>query len=203
MTGTPFEIYLNKLTKPAKRLMRDMYNHYKDEFQKAIRSASIKEATTAMHDALDIEMAQELKKPTKLSKPSCKSGCSFCCYIYVHVSEQEDKNLIPYLNPSEIATLQKQAGKTQDTWNELPYKERKCVMLQNNKCSAYPVRPSACRKWMVWNDPALCNTENGSKKVQILSVGQAEIISAVITTFDNGESLPHHLNKFVGQKQIV
>ena len=129
MTGTPFEIYLNKLTKPAKRLMRDMYNHYKDEFQKAIRSASIKEATTAMHDALDIEMAQELKKPTKLSKPSCKSGCSFCCYIYVHVSEQEAKNLIPYLNPSEIATLQKQAGKTQDTWNELPYKERKCVML--------------------------------------------------------------------------
>jgi hypothetical protein len=80
----------------------------------------------------------------------CRSGCAFCCYFNVEVTVFEALRIaaemaagaIPDRRAAIAATAPKIAGLTRDARRAtgLP-----CALLADGACSAYAVRPLACR----------------------------------------------------------
>lgn len=130
-------------------------------------------------------------------KISCTKGCSFCCYIHTDITEGEAELLIPYFDGSKRELLKKQATKTKETWGELPYQERKCVMLKDGQCTAYAVRPSACRKYLVVSPPSKCDTEKEITIATVVAVTDAEILHGMLHSRQKTGSLPKMINSLL------
>jgi Fe-S-cluster containining protein len=87
---------------------------------------------------------------------ACRAGCAWCCSLFVSATAPEVLRIADYLRASssadDLAALrerlvqreQQLAGKTaeQRSAARLP-----CVLLVNQQCSVYPVRPLACGSW--------------------------------------------------------
>jgi Fe-S-cluster containining protein len=86
----------------------------------------------------------------------CRAGCAWCCSLFVSATALEIIQIADYLGanrtPDDIAALRERlaereqllAGKSaaQRSAARLP-----CVLLVNQQCSIYPVRPLACGSW--------------------------------------------------------
>lgn len=85
---------------------------------------------------------------------ACKSGCSRCCRIEVSVSDEEGRDLAPFVPPEKIPKLfiQREMSAEKYEWNDVS----ECVFLsQDGCCSVYEKRPMACRAAFS-KDPATC-----------------------------------------------
>ena len=111
---------------------------------------------------------------------SCKKGCSFCCYINVDVSIMEASLLTPYVRKQDRELMDKQKNLSFIQFNELPYTDRKCIFLEDNKCRAYNDRPLACRTHFVGSLAQKCDTSGKDQETQILTNG---IISLLRDSF--------------------
>lgn len=166
--------------------------HFSAELDINVAESNIWRATKEAHKFVDSEM----EKTYAASKPSCKKGCSFCCYIHVEVSDTEAQILAPKVTPEMMLTLMLQSQYNLGTWGKIPYKERKCVFLKNNECSVYEDRPLSCRKYAVVNSPKRCNTEHEIHKTTILANGQAEAATAAVHLKWGNQSMAKQLLKF-------
>jgi Fe-S-cluster containining protein len=87
---------------------------------------------------------------------ACRAGCAWCCSLFVSATAPEILQIADYLRATysadDLAALRERLvqrvkqlqGKTaeQRSAARLP-----CVLLMNNRCSVYPVRPLACGSW--------------------------------------------------------
>lgn len=141
-----------------------------------------------IHSLVDVQLDKIMKLPAA-QNVSCRRGCNACCYIGVDVYPNEVALLVRTIReqnlPIDTVRLQKQAEAEMLT--DLPYEDRKCVFNdENGECRVYAQRPSACRKYMVVSDPALCHSES-LKDVQIMVSFKAEFVdSAAISAFGGG-----------------
>ncbi len=87
---------------------------------------------------------------------ACKRGCSWCCHLDVTVTAPEVLVLARYLrehlSPEELAELKGKVAALGDQIRGMDAQARalsgkRCALLTNNECSAYLVRPLACRGW--------------------------------------------------------
>lgn len=103
------------------------------------------------------QLVEQLVDPQTIA---CRAGCAWCCSLFVSATAPEIIQIADYLRATrpadDLAALHERlverelllAGKTaeQRSAARLP-----CVLLVNQQCSVYPVRPLACGSWTSTN----------------------------------------------------
>lgn len=94
----------------------------------------------------------------------------------------------PELRKRLRALGKEQASYTRAEWLNL---DRPCVFLEDGRCAIYEDRPSACRAYYTFSEPALCNPPAG-KPVEALACCQhvANESFAVADAFGQDHGLP-------------
>lgn len=80
---------------------------------------------------------------------ACKKGCSHCCYIWVSATAPEIlyvSKIVKRMGPKTIEKIREAHTLTKDFNFETRHKyPNPCPLLENDVCSIYNSRPSACR----------------------------------------------------------
>jgi len=147
------------------------------------------------------EVQKDIDKKLKMVKKegkytlSCRQGCSFCCYLFITITDDEALLLTTYAESKGIEIdydhLEKQSSDTMEEFDSRPIGVRKCTFLdENGSCKVYDVRPTSCRTLNVVSDPKLCDMENHKGK-QVLRVvdAEAEIISCATSNATECDSM--------------
>jgi Fe-S-cluster containining protein len=107
-------------------------------------------------------------------RPECKSGCSYCCSIPVTVNLAEimliakrikqlysDENLQGFIKNIEITVLKNKKEQSKHGGRI------ECILLKDNKCQVYDIRPCACRGYQS-QDKSVCMDafKSGPKSIQ-------------------------------------
>lgn len=80
------------------------------------------------------------------------TGCGECCKLaggFVYVTDEEIKAMAKYLQLS-ITTFSDQFLDIHKNRYVLKSKGDACILLDNDACSVYPVRPVQCRTFPFW-----------------------------------------------------
>lgn len=91
--------------------------------------------------------------PKLYPAPTCKRGCSHCCYMAVGITGLEALH-IEKRTGHKVTNLE--SGPV-DTDQREP-----CVFLKNNECSIYEHRPMVCRVFMSFDDVKYCIDETAA-----------------------------------------
>jgi hypothetical protein len=92
-----------------------------------------------------------LKRDTK---PVCKEGCHWCCYLRAKVTPLEILGILDFwrttLNPAEMSTVRQRLSAADEITRGMDGHQRVCArvvcpLIKDGKCIAYPVRPITCR----------------------------------------------------------
>lgn len=178
-----------RMNTAQRRAALSCFEHWIDQVRRIAFQPAINVAYT-LHQQTDEHIAQLLAKDPRAKDVQCRKGCSACCHLNVDVFPQEAQLLLAVVAEQGItideAKLARQAGKTLDAWRELPHEDRACVFLgADQTCQVYEHRPSACRKYLVVTDPALCDVQkNPGRQVARLFHIETEIMfSAAMTEY--------------------
>ena len=85
---------------------------------------------------------------------ACRAGCAHCCHLPVDVTAVELMTLLQHLvatrTPAELDRIRQIAQAYSSVSADTPEQSRvavrmPCALLVNDQCSAYEVRPLACR----------------------------------------------------------
>jgi Fe-S-cluster containining protein len=187
---------------------KDFVNHAKNNYIAQLNTNDpIKEKVLAMYDVID-EINKDSFAPPK-DQPSCKKGCSHCCFIQVATMEWEIITILEYMKhqglefePEELELLEKQAL-IKDDKEYIVSPHRRCVFLgKDNLCGIYPVRPSACRNYYVFSDPSECDTFNPNASGRTLVNFNLDTIAPILALMELSEMKPmakHLLQKLKEQ----
>jgi Fe-S-cluster containining protein len=125
--------------------------------------------------------------------PSCVEGCAHCCRLEIPMSRAEGEALVDWLVANRSA---EEVDAVRDrlrgwlVWYRTEYPRLiasgtsrveaffrhapQCSLLVDNRCTAYPVRPVACRNHMVSSPASRCDPANGDGEVDsMLDVARA------------------------------
>lgn len=182
------------------RAIVDGIAHFKDAFSK-IREP-IARAYNA-HRVVDEGMEFEKKKSPELFKDvSCKAGCTHCCHLSVSTNEEEAVLLLADCFERNISIdwsrIEKQASigdNDIEYLTKLTKDENRCEFLGEDKlCKVYEHRPNSCRKYLVKNDPADCNTDT-RKGTIVLALKGVELAASGLMDIDHSKvgTLPQML----------
>ncbi len=107
-----------------------------------------------LYQAVDHMTGGLLQRDPPAKKLACAKGCATCCHLHVEATEAELVYLAGHLrlnwSADDLTALKKrlsvQVSEIQSlSAAERPFAEVPCVLLKNGSCSAYEVRPLACR----------------------------------------------------------
>lgn len=94
-----------------------------------------------------------MENPTE-PRPACRAGCHWCCHVRVMVSPVEVIRIINFLkkklSSGEIDELHARIVEVDKLTRGMNDEDRAstrlfCPLLQNKRCSVYPVRPMSCQ----------------------------------------------------------
>src|SRR5688572_18475252 len=98
------------------KIMDLSYNFFKQNEQEEL------EATISFLGMLDELLYEDINKPD--ITPSCKRGCSFCCYLFVRITVGEAKLLATHVTEDMLPILREQAQYVDSTeWEKLQFKK--------------------------------------------------------------------------------
>lgn len=131
----------------------------------------------------------------------CSRGCSACCHRKITISIAEAIEIILYLKKENLwDTVAPRISKLDMDMSLLDpvvyfsiYKP--CVLLKNNECLAYPVRPLNCASHYVHSDPELCDPmspASGNYEMSDVLIQYFEFRSKLDKLFDNSSVLKWH-----------
>jgi len=104
-----------------------------------------------VYRAIDEMIAGCLENGTK---PACKSGCAWCCFMRVRVTPLEVLSILDFLHThldtDRLSALKQRLATTDAITRGMDGIQRgrakiACPLLADRKCLVYPVRPMACR----------------------------------------------------------
>lgn len=137
-------------------------------------------------------------------KITCTKGCSMCCHINVDITEDEASLLYEVMKSDKVQPnyerMEKQISMPVE---ELKYADRACMFLgEDDACKVYEYRPSACRKYMVVTEPALCHpvTNKHGKVGRAVDI-DSEIIGSGILNANKTGSLPKLLKQLIDEEK--
>jgi Fe-S-cluster containining protein len=150
---------LGKLIKewsPVKHdVILNMIGERTEQFRSAYREGGLIEFVKTFYDLFD----ETLAEATRTDLLSCGKGCHVCCRQNVTVWEGEAAVIAEYCKehginiPKGYLEEQLKYG-----WKEVASSEVAwCTFLKDGLCSIYPVRPLACRKYLVVSHPEKCD----------------------------------------------
>ncbi len=128
------------------------------------------------------------------TKPACKAGCAFCCYYKVEVHAHEMLNIKDYLTrycgAEKIQQVLHDAHKNAAIIRSITPEQHlttnlKCPLLQNNQCSAYPVRPYRCRNFHA-TDAQACEQSFADPANMDISTGMIETVALAADAHSQG-----------------
>jgi Fe-S-cluster containining protein len=162
-----------------------------------------------VHNVVDEYNQKVFSHPILKELMPCKTGCTGCCHTQVSVTEDEAELLAHNISNGvdinyKLLEHQALAGNNSDTFFALPYKERKCVFLDDNgACKVYKDRPSVCRTNAVVGDAAQCDTSNnfGNGAIRLVKTHEADM--AIVGSFSlarESGTLPLMLSKVLKAK---
>lgn len=144
--------------------------------------------------------------------PSCKKGCDHCCHQYTVASLLEAVSIAEHIRgtwtPEEISGLKKDIESDialLQTMTRASYfgRAHPCLFLEDHTCSIYPVRPAACRHYMVVSDPNLCRTNSVEQVLMLnthpLAVG---VMKEILALSRDGRLLAENGIPFIAPTQV-
>lgn len=170
-----------------------LFDHWVSECERIDKEADPLSLAYSFHEKLDEQMQHLLATSPHAKDVTCRKGCAACCHVYVGIFPHEARLLREHAGEIGVeideGRLARQAQKTEGTWLELSPEDRRCVFLgDDDACRVYEHRPSGCRKYLVKNDPELCDADkyrNGD--VSVVYSLEAELFhSAAMTVFTRG-----------------
>ena len=151
---------------------------------------------------------------------TCKQGCNHCCYLPISSTQLEHELIKTYMTEhfslDKLTEFKDKISQNKDTLSQLVHINGKftnenyklyatskilCSFIDsNNNCMIYDVRPYVCRKYLVFNEPSICeNTLN--KTDQYYSSYHVTVKDAIIKlnklTYDDNCQYKHILSWFV------
>lgn len=148
----------------------------------------------SVYEALDIINNDNIS--SMINKPSCKKGCSHCCYIQVAATQIEIDYILNFLKDNDIQLTEnqldrlKEQSKINNNEDYILSVHRKCIFLSDKgDCSIYEARPLACRNYYVFNDPKLCNTfdtESKEKVAMHFDINTLPLIFSIMNISEKG-----------------
>lgn len=132
----------------------------KKEIKEMIVSSGIIQATYNAYGNIDNVIAKAIENdPAPISCHNCVAA--YCCHQNVEICEAEAKIIGQYCKEENIiipkSYLQEQLKYNKDQIAQVDCSA--CVFLKNNRCSIYPVRPTACRTYYVQTPIEYCDTK--------------------------------------------
>ena len=124
---------------------------------------------------------------------SCTAGCSHCCSQEIPMTRAEGEMLVAWLvenrTPEELDAIRARL-RGWLAWYRTEYPQHlaaglsrvdvffrhapKCALLEDDRCSAYRVRPVACRNHFVSSPASRCDPATGTGEIdEILAVSKA------------------------------
>lgn len=128
------------------------------------------------------------------SKPACQAGCAFCCYYKVEVRAHEMLNIKDYLSKQfsaeKIQTILLHAEQNAAVIRTITPEQHltsnlKCPLLQDNQCSAYPVRPYRCRNFHA-TDAQACEQSFADPANMTIATGMIESVALAADAHSQG-----------------
>lgn len=118
--------------------------------------------------------------------PSCALGCSACCQHSAPVTPPEAEKLLDFiagLDASSLSTLRGRFAAQLEAPTLGP-----CPMLVNARCTAYAVRPGACRTQFVWHDARACDAPGvmACTPAELLEIRYLAFLDHLISEADAG-----------------
>lgn len=171
---------LQQMTPQQEQYVIEMFQFYMEQYGELRIENNAESVSDAIHKAVDNSMQESIDESEE--KVTCGKGCSFCCYQQVDISDDEATLITEYTREISLEIpydkLEKQAE--EKDYKQLPFQEKKCVFLnEEDSCSIYEHRPSACRKLVSVSEPSLCDIEkhpNGEIK-KLVSI-EAEVMTS-------------------------
>ncbi len=117
-----------------------MYN-FRYRMPRAERRVKWLPALLDAYAIIDAGVAATVRK----NPPSCAAGCAACCRQPIPLTPPEIMGLCIYMREKMPEATQKVIAGHRNNLAGLP----DCPFLYENSCLAYPVRPMACRRFMV------------------------------------------------------
>lgn len=189
LIGVPVkEVFINFPAIAAKTYQRFSNEIYmikitNDILKKLKKISSPVKRARYFHKEVNRKLSLLFKSSVVQKHISCRKGCSACCHTQVSVSDDEAALLVKLVENGlkidlEKLKVQALSSKSSSTWYSLPFGQRSCVFLDENKeCSVYNDRPSVCRTNHVVGDPKDCSTEDGIvNSVQLLNTFEADMV---------------------------
>jgi Fe-S-cluster containining protein len=196
----------DQLDDAGKMTVQEMLAHYMDEY-KRMKMENPFDLISVAH-TVQKEVQKNIDNRVKLSnkegehKVSCRQGCSFCCYLWVDITDDEALLLTKYAQENKIDIdydrLEKQLVDNIEEFNKLPLQVRRCPFLDNNgSCKVYDVRPTSCRTLNVVSDPKLCDTSihKGGKVLRLADL-ESEAMSCATTNATESGNMAKMLLQF-------
>jgi Fe-S-cluster containining protein len=147
------------------------------------------EKSFARYDALIAKSIDE-----SAIKPACKAGCAFCCYYKVEVRAHEMLNIKAYIgkhfSAETIKRILVEAEQNAAVIRSIPPEQHlttnmKCPLLQDNQCSAYPVRPYRCRNFHA-TDADACEKSFADPANMDIATGMIESVALAADAHSQG-----------------
>lgn len=156
-----------------------LISHFKTKWPNPLHRAR------AAHVAVDQLVEENLAKvePEGL-KISCKKGCAHCCYQHVPLMEAEKDLILRHMEEKDLvlgeeaqSRLRRQGNALKrGEWDKLRHEDKACIFLgEDQTCQIYPVRPMACRSYMVVSPPSQCNHRFGVQRVEIVQMPMVDL----------------------------
>jgi len=134
-------------------LLKESYEETAKELRSVKTKEQIKAVCSQAHKRLDDVYAKELFLSGMTV--ACCAGCHYCCHIKVDVQPGEIFLIADFIR--HRFSLTKQAdilNKAQENWTKIEPMSLDqhlnagltCPLLDEGKCSVYPVRPDSCRE---------------------------------------------------------
>lgn len=150
-----------QLDEMKKRQIYDAIDKYIEDYQ-MLKSESGGPMAALTYMIKVQESIDKLLSSSNAPKIACKKGCSFCCHMQVHITEDEAMLLAVSVKRKKISydkkRLKKQSLYSEGQWKNKTFKEKRCVFLnQDNHCVAYEYRPINCRKLLASSPREYCD----------------------------------------------
>lgn len=162
-----------------------------------------------VHNVVDEYNQKIFSHPIVKELMPCKAGCTGCCHTQVSVTEDEAELLAHNISNGveidyKLLEHQSLAGNDTRAFFGIPYKERRCVFLDDQgACKVYKDRPSVCRTNAVLGDAAQCDTStnSGDGALRLVKTQEADmaIVGAFAVAKESG-TLPMMLSKVLKAK---